>query len=116
MAEWHPRIALGGEPIHRRIVAAIEADIASGALAPDARLPTHRRLAELLGVGLGTVTRAYAEAEAKGLVRAHVGRGSFVAGTRTSHGPSREEGIDLGHNLPPSPQAEANLAETLSRV
>jgi DNA-binding transcriptional MocR family regulator len=118
MAEWAPRIESGEGYIHRRIVAALEADIAAGLLAPDARLPTHRRLAEQLGVSLGAVTRAYVEAEAKGLITARVGRGSFVA---SSINPSRSGGedgssIDLSLNLAPSAPAQAHLAEALTRL
>lgn len=114
--EWHPRIETGDGSLHRRIVAALESDIASGALLPETRLPTHRRLAELLGVGLGTVTKAYSEAEAKGLLTARVGRGSFVASSHAQRDKAREEGIDLGRNLPPTPHAEASLADTLLRL
>jgi len=37
-------------------------------------LPPQRALAFLLGLGVGTITKAYAEAEARGLVTGHVGR------------------------------------------
>jgi DNA-binding transcriptional MocR family regulator len=116
MTEWRPRIEAGEGLIPDRILAALAADIAGGVLAPDTRLPTHRRLAEILGVGVGAVTKAYAEAEAKGLVTAHVGRGSFVAGAVPRAGREADAGpIDLGRNLPP-PVPEARLAETLARV
>jgi DNA-binding transcriptional MocR family regulator len=112
MTVWLPDIETRSGPIPRRILEALEADIASGALAPGTRLPTQRSLAERLSVGLGTVTKAYAEAEARGLLRATVGRGSFVAGP-----PARSEsGIDLSRNLPPTPHAGAQLAESLSRL
>jgi len=75
---WTPAIPEGAAPLYERLVAALRADIASGALAAGARLPPQRDLAYRLGVGLGTVTRAYVEAEKAGLVSAHVGRGSFV--------------------------------------
>ena len=78
MTEWRPRLEAGPGLIPDRILAALRADVAAGVLAPNTRLPTHRRLAELLGVSVGAVTRAYAEAEQSGLVTAHVGRGSFV--------------------------------------
>lgn len=113
MTEWRPRLDGVTGPIHQRIVAAMEADITSGLLPPEARLPTHRKLAEVLGVGLGTVTRAYADAEAKGLVTARVGRGSFVAARRSE---SHDGPIDLARNVPPAAHVHANLAETLSRL
>ena len=102
-----------------RIVAALEADIASGKLAPDAKLPTHRRLAEMLGVGVGTVTRAYLEAESRGLVSASVGRGTFVAGRaeRSSPGAAADGLIDLAMNLAPAAGlTETHLIDALARL
>ena len=84
-------------------------------LTPGAKLPTHRRLAEVLGVGVGAVTKAYAMAEYQGLVTAHVGRGSFVAepSTPSADLASNQGPIDLAHNLPPAAPARARLAEAL---
>jgi DNA-binding transcriptional MocR family regulator len=119
MTEWRPTIEAGPGLIPDRIVAALKADIATGVLEPNTRLPTHRRLAELLGVSVGAVTRAYAEAEHSGLVYAHVGRGSFVAGAALS-GETRlardNDPIDLGRNVAPSAEAEARLADTFGRL
>ena len=47
-------------------------------MSPGDQLPTHRDLANRLGVALGTVSRAYAAAESRGLVSGEVGRGTFV--------------------------------------
>ncbi len=115
MAEWRPQIEAGDGYIHERIAAALQADVARGVLTPGAKLPTHRRLAELLGVGVGAVTRAYAAAEYQGLVTAHVGRGSFIAepSMRGADFASNRGPIDLARNLPPSAPARARLAETL---
>src|SRR5579871_2978369 len=109
MAEWRPTLAEGDGYVHQRILAALEADIASGRLATHERMPTHRRLSELLGVGVGAVTRAYAEAEARGLVTATVGRGTFVAGPGTggATGGSDAGVVDLARNLPPAGYAAA---------
>ena len=73
-ASWRARLAEGEAPVYVRLVTALEADIASGVLPAGARLPTHRQLAEELDVGVGTVTRAYAEAESRGLITARVRR------------------------------------------
>jgi len=75
---WRPDISQSHGPKYLAIVEAIDADIAKGALATGTRLPTHRDLAWTLGVTVGTVSRAYAEAERRGLVAGHVGRGTFV--------------------------------------
>ena len=100
------------------LAAALQADVARGLLAPGAKLPTHRRLAELLGVGVGAVTKAYAAAEDRGLVTAHVGRGSFIAqpAARGADVASHQGPIDLAHNLPPAAPARARLAEALGRL
>jgi len=118
IASWRARLADGEAPVYVRLVAALEADIASGALPAGARLPTHRQLAEELDVGVGTVTRAYAEAETRGLITARVGAGSFVAPSRPRpiSAPRRGGMIDLGRNLPPLGPAEAALARTLPRL
>jgi len=69
------------------LLEALAGDVESGRLAPGTQLPTQRELADVLGVSLGTVTRAYAEAEKKGIVRGEIGRGTFVTG-----GPREEYG------------------------
>lgn len=82
-------------PRYRAIADVLAADIAAGRLAEGERLPTQRALAERLGVTVGTVTRAYAEAERRGLVAATVGRGSFVRdGARVAAGFARAPATD----------------------
>jgi DNA-binding transcriptional MocR family regulator len=78
MSNWFPDLANHAGPKYRAIVEALAADIAGGRLAPGTRLPTHRDLAWRLKVTVGTVARAYAEAERQGLLSGEVGRGSFV--------------------------------------
>lgn len=80
MTNWLPAIADRVGPRYRAIADAIADDIAGGNLPVGARLPTHRDLAVRLGVTVGTVTRAYAEAEKRGLIGGEVGRGTFVQG------------------------------------
>jgi DNA-binding transcriptional MocR family regulator len=75
---WKPEIPDGKRPRYVAIADALSRDIARGILAEGARLPTHRELAECLGVTVGTVTRGYAEAERRGLTVGEVGRGTFV--------------------------------------
>ncbi|MCC7385130.1 MAG: PLP-dependent aminotransferase family protein [Deltaproteobacteria bacterium] len=82
---WIPRLDVGSDrPFFRQITDAIAADLASGRLVPGARLPTHRELADRLGVARGTVARAYDLAEHHGLIHGDVGRGTFVQGTETA--------------------------------
>src|SRR5262252_5591730 len=77
---WIPNLSVFGGPRYKAIAEALAVDLRSGRLKPGDRLPTHRELAYRLGVTVGTVTRAYAEAQRRGLVDGHVGRGSFLAG------------------------------------
>jgi DNA-binding transcriptional MocR family regulator len=86
MAGWTPTLPPGEAPLYERLLDALREDIASGALSDGDRLPPQRDLAHRLGLGLGTVTRAYVEAEKAGLVQAHVGRGSFVRGAKQARG------------------------------
>lgn len=104
--DWTRRIEGAEGPIYLAIADAIGAAVAAGALRAGERLPTHRALADRLGVDLTTITRAYAEARRRGLLQATVGRGTFVRGRaqvpaarpRAAEGP-----VDLGMNLPPVP-------------
>jgi DNA-binding transcriptional MocR family regulator len=66
------------QPVYREIADAIAREIKAGRLKPGQRLPTQRELATQLGVTLTTVTRAYAEADRRGLVRGEVGRGTYA--------------------------------------
>ena len=72
-------------PLYKKIADALGALISSGQLKPGDKLPTHRSLADTLEVTVGTVTRAYAEGERRGLVEARVGAGTFVRSCNT-HG------------------------------
>jgi len=79
MTIWTPDLA-GHRPKYLELADAIATDIASGRLSPGTRLPTHRTLAQRLGVTIGTVSRGYAEAQRRGLIRGEVGRGTYVLG------------------------------------
>ena len=75
---WRPDLAGRPGPLYRAIATALADDIAAGHLTPGTRLPTHRDLAWELKVTVGTITRAYQEAERLGLIGGEVGRGTFV--------------------------------------
>ncbi len=110
---WRPVLSDGPEPIYERLIGALRRDVGSGHLAAGTRLPPQRQLAHALGVSLGAVTRAYAEAEQRGLITAHVGRGSFVA---PPPAPPDEAAVDLSRNLPPYAPARLRLAEAVARL
>src|SRR6185437_13595447 len=100
--------------LHEQLMGALGRDIAAGVLAPGTRMPTHRELAQRLGVGLGTVTKAYGEASRIGLLTSQVGRGTFVAGGGGAH--QAPELIDLTLNLPPLPPSISRLRDALRRL
>jgi DNA-binding transcriptional MocR family regulator len=110
---WTPTLPDGREPLHERLLAALAGDIAAGALPPGTRLPPQRDLAHAAGLGLGTVTRAYAAAEQQGLISARVGRGSFVAERAA---PQPDAMIDFSRNLPPMGRAEALIGQAIARL
>ena len=65
--------------LYTNVVESIERAIAAGSLNSGERLPTQRALARHLGTAVGTITRAYLEAERRGLIVGEMGRGTFVA-------------------------------------
>lgn len=114
---WTPDLPTDGSPIFRQLFAALERAIADGVLGVGTRLPPQRSLAERLGVSVGTVTRAYEEADRQGLTVGHVGRGTFVAGAQGPDSPRKpSEIVDLSMNCPPMIAAERLLAETWGKV
>lgn len=143
MTIWIPDLAAFTGPRYLAIAAALAADVEDGRLAAGTRLPTHRALAYGLGLTVGTVSRAYAEAERRGLIAAHVGRGTFVAEPRsnitTTPGPAvarndvvvafdkhaldalpapgeDEERLDLSLNYPHAGPVAAALASGLAAL
>lgn len=131
MNDWLPRLEGRSGPRYRAIADALQQDIADGSLAAGARLPTHRDLAWRLGVTVGTVTRAYVEAERRGLISGEVGRGTYVRPLTPDY-PERDkpderaqlplpgrnelEFIDLSGNAPPPAPLAAAVAEALASV
>lgn len=75
---WIPKVEEASGPVYRAIAEAIESDICSGALKSGTLLPTQRELADTMGLGLGTITKAYKEAERKGLIKGDRRRGTIV--------------------------------------
>lgn len=125
MSNWLPDLAGHSGPRYRTIVAALQADIAAGRLHPGCRLPPHRDLAWRLKVTVGTIARAYAEAERLGLVSGEVGRGTFVRDPRSGD-PSvaalfkahdlADGRIDMAFNRPSGDCNAAQIAAALQSV
>lgn len=75
---WDLKVIDVNKSLYLSIADALERDIKAGVLKPGQKMPTHRELAKKVGVTLTTATRAYREAERRGLVTAVVGNGTFV--------------------------------------
>lgn len=81
------------EAPYRRIMAAIQADIASGRLKPGDRIPSEHELTAAFGVSRMTANRAVRELTQEGLVSRRVGSGSFVSDRRMELSLLRVPGI-----------------------
>ncbi|MCK5165854.1 MAG: PLP-dependent aminotransferase family protein [Rhodospirillaceae bacterium] len=103
---WTPNISERPGPKYKAIADSILIDIRSGGLAPGERMPTHRELAYRLGVTVGTVTRAYSEAERRGLVAGEVGRGTYV---RNPNEPREPKNFSIDKNFSLSVQGSDTL-------
>ena len=109
MIDWNPEVPADGSPRYLAIADAISRDVKAGALRPGDRLPPQRKLAKTLGMDFTTVSRGYTEAQKRGLVESHVGRGTFVSppkGDVAKPDPLRTGDEDLAMNMPPEPRDE----------
>src|ERR1700689_3737005 len=107
MNEWTPNLPASDKPRYLAIADAIADDIRSGRLAASDRLPPQRKLARRLDVDFTTVARGYVEAQKRGLIESHVGRGTFVRGSaRRRHSPIAPppQIVDPSLKLPPPPR------------
>lgn len=115
METWTPNLADAHGPRYRAIAEALASDIESGRLPAGSRLPTHRDLAYRLKVTVGTVSRAYSEAERRGLIGGEVGRGTFIRARPEPvlPAPAPDDMLNMAVNVP-SGGSEANeLSRTL---
>jgi GntR family transcriptional regulator/MocR family aminotransferase len=93
-------------PLYAQIAAEVRGMISRGTLKLGDRLPANRELARTLGVNRNTVTTAYDELTADGLIKSHIGRGTFVSAVPSG----RTE--PAGERVTPSPMPwSALLAE-----
>ena len=65
-------------PLYKQLFERIRDRILMGELTDGTRIPATRELAGLIGLNRTTVSAAYELLEREGLIRGHVGRGSFV--------------------------------------
>lgn len=121
---WTPSLAGRTGPRYLAIADALAEDIAAGRVTAGDRLPTHRDLADTLGVTVGTISRAYGAAIERGLISGEVGRGTFVRGPRRQPDAPRLELrdpvdhslIDLGLNFLRVPAHDQRIADTLASL
>ena len=125
MTNWMPDLSGRRAPRYRAIAEALAEDVRDGRLAGGTRLPTHRDLAWKLRVTIGTVSRAYAEAERRGLIVGEVGRGTYVRPPESATpivpgdipGETRDpDFIDLTINRPATAGEGALMAAALERL
>jgi DNA-binding transcriptional MocR family regulator len=116
--DWCPLLPATGGPRYLAFVEALENDVQAGILKPGTRLLPQRDMAQMLGLSVGTVSRAYAEAEARGLISGEVGRGTFVQRRRppTSAQGTGHNTINLALNVPPSTGEDELVASVLSEI
>jgi GntR family transcriptional regulator len=68
------------DPLYKQVTDQLRDAIAKGTLAPGAKLPSIRGMAEELALSPITIRRAYADLERGGYIVTRAGLGSFVAG------------------------------------
>lgn len=96
-----------GVPLYRQLADVVSRLIDRGSMRIGDRLPPTRELAGQLGLNRTTVSAAYAWLENEGLIRGHVGRGSFVA---KAPQPVQAAGLDWDAILPRVESAGATSA------
>jgi DNA-binding transcriptional regulator YhcF (GntR family) len=95
--------------IHEQIIARVRESIATRALKPGERLPPVRQLADRLDIAPGTVARAYAELESRGIVVTDGARGTRVAEAQRSAVPDESRRVALTELLRPVAVAAFHL-------
>lgn len=97
-------------PLYTQIVGEVRRMITEGTLKVGDRLPANRELAKTLGVNRNTVTTAYAELAADGLITSRVGSGTYISGVPTPAPASR-----IREQAPPAPMSWESLLSVQSR-
>lgn len=97
-------------PLYTQIVTEVRRMIVDGVLKIGDRLPANRELARSLGVNRNTVTTAYAELAADGLITSRVGSGTYV-----SRVPAPAPASRIREQAPPSPMSWESLLSVQGR-
>ncbi len=99
---WNPKTIDTDQVLYIAIADAIERDIRLGVLKPNEKMPPQRSLAKIIGVNLTTISRAYNEAQKRGLLSGAIGSGTYVLQTDKNNNAlpeilkSDDEIIELG--------------------
>lgn len=104
------------QSITEQIVAQIQEEVATGRLSPGRRLPPVRRLADQLDIAPGTVARAYAELERRGVVVTDGARGTRVADRARNPVPAGQRPENLVGLLRPVAVAAYHLGATAEEL
>lgn len=118
---WKPALAgPAADPIWKRLDASVRAAIEKGSLRPGDRLPSAADVATALRINKLTVVKAFRGLMDAGLVRAHVGRGTFVSDGRPaakSKRPASGETAERGAAARAAgPSAASDASRALRRV
>jgi DNA-binding transcriptional MocR family regulator len=115
--DWIPTLPDAQGPRYLAFVSVLERDVQSGVLMPGTRLLPQRDMAAQLGLSVGTISKAYAEAEVRGLISGEVGRGTFVQRRRPQILPEAQSTIvNLALNVPPSTGEDKLIATVLQEI
>ncbi|MCC6364526.1 MAG: PLP-dependent aminotransferase family protein [Bryobacterales bacterium] len=88
-------------PLYRQLFEQVRGHIQSGRIPRGERLPATRELAGMLGLNRATVSAAYELLENEGLLKGHVGRGTFVEGAAESSSRIAWEELGDAEKSPP---------------
>lgn len=95
MVTREPGTEDGRVPAHRRVAAALRAEIEGGVFVPGAQLPAEPDLALQFGVSRGTLRQALLSLRADGLIDAVPGRGNFVSRGQPAHADRRRRVVGV---------------------
>ncbi|MGX9418215.1 aminotransferase-like domain-containing protein [Vibrio sp. WJH972] len=97
-------LACESYPKYQALAWVIEQAIHEGELVDRQKLPPQRQLADALNITHGTVTRAYALLEKKGIVTAKLGAGTYVTLSLDSHSFNSENSVSNEYDFASSMQ------------
>lgn len=123
MSIWLPDPATLSSPLHTSLATEIAKAISDGRLQKGQQLPTHRKMAEELGLSVNTISKAYDSLRRRKLIDGQIGRGSYVLDPDQAHaqpfqsGSQRQDGFDLSIARPAFSQQHVELfQETLRNL